>query len=395
MTVSVSKPQLNLREELSALKKKTGVKGEELLRANNTDEAYALLNPVMFRNRVINGGLTVSQRFGDASVPLAGNVYNNPWTNYSTTVANYAAAIADRFMIGDNTGIASTGTGQRVAVTDNSVPCQYAIRFTRTSSSAARTTYDSRVQYNFEGVSVADYKIGQNGTPITISFYARASKNARALYQIWTDGAQARYCAYPIQLTTGWKRYVINVPANTDTTTTFMRNHTRGFGTGLYWSTSVWNNTPLIWSAPGTGAAIDDLSTSGDWLEFTGYQLEFSSTATPFEQKPYDLELKMCERYLEFYRYDSSFMNHDRISISGGFNEALIKPMRTKKRAVPTVTYNNVELRTGANAAVTINFVNAAVDDCIIYGVSTVGGTGSLRYSVSSTDSFLAFSSEV
>lgn len=395
MTVTVTKPQINVRDELSTLKKKTGIKGEELLRANSAEDAYAVLNPVMFKNRVINAGLTVSQRFGDASVPLVGNVYNNPWTNYSTSVANYANAPADRFMIGDNTGIASTGTSQRVAVTDNSVPCQYAIRFTRTSSSAARTVYDSRIQYNFEGVSVADYKIGTNGTPITISFYARASKNARALFQIWTDGAQARYCAHPVNITTGWQRHVITLPANADLTTTFFRNHTRGFGSGLYWAASTWSPNKVNWSPTITGSNIDDLSSAGDWLEFTGYQLEFSSAVTPFEQRQYDAEFKLCERYLEMYRYDSSFMAHDRISMSGGFNEALTKALRTKKRAIPTVTYTNLEMRTGANAAVAISSINAGTDDIIIYGVSTVGGAGTLRYTVSSTDSFLALSSEV
>ena len=62
MTVSVSKPALNLREELSALKKPSGPKGEELLRTNNISEVYTSINPVMFRNRIINGDFRFSQR---------------------------------------------------------------------------------------------------------------------------------------------------------------------------------------------------------------------------------------------------------------------------------------------------------------------------------------------
>ena len=44
MTVKVSKPPLNLREELSALNKPTGIAGEAMLRAKTVAEQQALMN---------------------------------------------------------------------------------------------------------------------------------------------------------------------------------------------------------------------------------------------------------------------------------------------------------------------------------------------------------------
>ena len=300
MTVSVSKPQLNLREELSALKKKSGIKGEELLRANTTSDVYNAIGGLStHRNKVINGDMAISQRVGDNAFSLVGNVFNNPWTNYTPATGNYAGAPADRFMVGDNCGTGIGGSAQRVSVADASVPSNYALRWTRTSSGTGRTTYDSRFQYNVEGYSVADYKIGvPNATPMVVSFYARSNKPGRAYYWIWTDGSGSRYCQIPISLTTGWQRYVINLPGCTDASATMYRDHRRGFGTGLYWATSGGGQTsPVYWTSNATGSNIDDYSSSGDWIEFTCYQIEYGTAVTPFDTRPYAIELMQCQRY--------------------------------------------------------------------------------------------------
>jgi hypothetical protein len=297
MTVTVSKPAVNVREELSALKKPTGIKGEELLRSNNSSDVFKLINPTMMRNRVINGDMIVSQRYGDTAVSIVGNVYNAPYGYY--TSANYAACIADKTFAADNTGVGNTGTAQRISISDANVPCQYALRFTRTSSASARTVFDSRFQHNIEGHLVQDVN---ETTPITISFYARASKSGRAVFQMWSDPGAGKYCMFPIQLTTGWNRYVFTVPGIS--VSSYNRSSSRGFGTGLYFAntfaTIASGNTNYIWIAgnaiPG-GGNVDDFGASGDWIDYTGLQLEISSTVTPLEVRPYNVELALCQRY--------------------------------------------------------------------------------------------------
>ena len=61
MTVKVTKPAINLREELADLRKPTGIAGEAMLRAETPQEQQALIG-VGRRNLLINGGFDVWQR---------------------------------------------------------------------------------------------------------------------------------------------------------------------------------------------------------------------------------------------------------------------------------------------------------------------------------------------
>ena len=63
MTVRVSKPAFNLREKLSELDKSSGVKGNELLRSETTQEARDLIGAGR-KNMVMNGQMFINQRNG-------------------------------------------------------------------------------------------------------------------------------------------------------------------------------------------------------------------------------------------------------------------------------------------------------------------------------------------
>ena len=61
MTVKVSKPAINVREELADLKKPTGIAGEAMLRAETPQEQFNLIGAGR-RNVVKNGAMQVWQR---------------------------------------------------------------------------------------------------------------------------------------------------------------------------------------------------------------------------------------------------------------------------------------------------------------------------------------------
>ena len=61
MTVRVSKPEFNLREKLSELDKPSGLKGNELLRSDTTQEARDLVSAGR-KNLIINGAMEIAQR---------------------------------------------------------------------------------------------------------------------------------------------------------------------------------------------------------------------------------------------------------------------------------------------------------------------------------------------
>jgi len=61
MTIKVSKPAINLREKLNELEQDTGLKGQELMRAETVAEARSLIGAGR-KNLIINGGMQVAQR---------------------------------------------------------------------------------------------------------------------------------------------------------------------------------------------------------------------------------------------------------------------------------------------------------------------------------------------
>jgi hypothetical protein len=94
-----------------------------------------------------------------------------------------------------------------------------------------------------------------------------------------------------------------------------------------------------------TGTAAD----SNDYVEIASIQLEVGQTATPFETRPYGVELALCQRY-----YEQSYVEGTapgtatttnqatgRWAYIDGTTEALTAhfPFKATKRAAPTVTF--------------------------------------------------------
>jgi hypothetical protein len=89
MTVKISKPAVNLREELNELKKPTGVAGEAMLRAETPQEQQALIG-VGRRNLIINGDFDVWQR----GTSFSANAYTaDRWISSLGTVTKDGAAL--------------------------------------------------------------------------------------------------------------------------------------------------------------------------------------------------------------------------------------------------------------------------------------------------------------
>ena len=73
MTVTITKPQATLRELLAGLKKRTGLFGEQIIRAENAADFYNVIG--QNRNRIINGAMQIDQRNAGSSVTPASGAY--------------------------------------------------------------------------------------------------------------------------------------------------------------------------------------------------------------------------------------------------------------------------------------------------------------------------------
>lgn len=87
MTVKITKPQINVREELNDLKKPTGIAGEAMLRAETPQEQFNLIGAGR-KNILINGAFQVWQR-GTSSTAYSGSTRGyiaDRWSHrYATT----------------------------------------------------------------------------------------------------------------------------------------------------------------------------------------------------------------------------------------------------------------------------------------------------------------------
>ena len=89
MTVRVNKPSFNIREKLSELGRKFGLKGSELAAAETVQEARDLVSAGR-KNLVINGNMMISQRYG----------FNNPDSEWDANKKEFLI-VGDSFAMGD------------------------------------------------------------------------------------------------------------------------------------------------------------------------------------------------------------------------------------------------------------------------------------------------------
>lgn len=277
MTVTVTKPQINIREELSSLKKKTGIKGEELLRANTVSDVYTSINPVMFRNIFINGDFRFSQRGTYTSATAIGSTYYlDRWSH------NLSGGVTITHKLNQTL---PDGTKANTAL------------LTQTS-----TGYFSIAQW----IEDYAYLAGKN---ITISFWAKT--NIPCSFSHYNGVAQ---WSPPWQLTPDgvWRYY---------TWTTY-----NGATAGSF--------RPEIWSNSSTTSA-------GSYLEVANMQLEVGTVATPFERRPHTIEETMCKRYYQYDSNDGGAYVHLLSgTYVGSSSSYIMKQFPVTMRTTPTITFS-------------------------------------------------------
>ena len=323
MTVRVNKSSFNIREKLSELGRKFGLKGSELAAAETVQEARDLVSAGR-KNMCINGDFRVAQR----STSMSGRTSTAYWT-------------VDRFQ----TGISAAGTWTISQSTD--VPDGFAnsIKYDCTT---ADTSLDSGSELwlaqkiEAQNLQHLDYD-RPNCRDCTFSFYMKTNKTGVYTVEIFqADGN--RTIGFEAEVTqTGWARYEFVVPGDPSGTI----NNDNGVGLWLF-----------IWMATGTGKTSGTF-TNGKWaanattnrlsprnvnfadstsneLYITGYQFELGRNATEFEHRSIGEELALCQRYF----YINGGAQHNIISqaFSPHTTEiAVAWPHPTEMRAVPTV----------------------------------------------------------
>jgi hypothetical protein len=237
-----------------------------------------------FKNRIINGDMTIDQRNAGAAVTVNGAA---PYT-------------LDRWFAEDVTD--GVFTVQRVADAPAGFSFSARVTITTADASLAAGQYAVFVQ-RIEGFNFADLAFGTaDASPITLSFRVKSSLTGTFGGVVSNSSENYSYpFTYTISAANTWETKSVTIPGATAGTWTGATNANAfvlGFSLG---SGSTYTGTPGAWAAAdargGATGQTNIIGTLNATWQVTGVQIERGQTATSFDVLPYTTELALCQRY--------------------------------------------------------------------------------------------------
>jgi hypothetical protein len=245
-----------------------------------------------YRNRFINGNMTIDQRNNGSLVTGA----NNTMSTFMT----------DRWK---NNVITGGGAYSAQRVVDAPDQFQHSLKLTVTTTddcSTASDRYD--ITQLIEGVNIVDFALGKpSAKPFTVSFWVKSSITGTYSFSAVNNAVDANYLAiYTINAANTWEYKTISIPACTIGTWDITPGSASP-GMFCRWSlgagSTISSSTINSWFAGNktqyTGGT-NWISNAGATFQLTGCQIELGTTASTFEFRPYGTELALCQRY--YYR---------------------------------------------------------------------------------------------
>ena len=336
-----------------------------------------LPNTFGFKNRIINGNMTIDQRNAGASVtPTSGQFLVDRWAYYGAQTSKFTAQ--------QNQGSVTPSTGFT--------------NYQGVTSSSAYTSLTGdffMLQYGIEGYNVADLAWGTaNAKTITLSFWAYSSLTGQFGGCIFNSAANRSYpFSYTVSSANTWTQISITIAG--DTTGTWLTTN----GAGMYITFDLgcgatYLGTAGSWSGGNYRGATGDVKivgTSGATFYITGVQLEVGSQATSFDFRSYGTELALCQRYYET-NYNTgvkpgtaatagTFYSLGASDVSGSAGP--IMQFKVNKRTTPTITaytqsgasgWQYSTSSTSGTAAINVTFIGEAGGllfvNCAAYSVA-------------------------
>ena len=247
-----------------------------------------LPNTFGFKNRIINGGMSIDQRNAGASFTPANNYTIDRWLGYNSQ--------ASKFTVQQNAGSVTPPAGfiNYLGVTSSS------------SYSITSTDYFAMIQ-PIEGLNVADLGWGTaNAKTVTLSAWVYSSLTGTFGGALSNSATNRSYpFSYTISSANTWTQISVTIAG--DTSGTWLKTNgvgiyvAFGLGVGSTLSTTAgaWA-AGTYWSATGATSVV---GTNGATFYITGVQLEVGSQATSFDFRDYGRELMLCQRYYQQWDY--------------------------------------------------------------------------------------------
>ena len=165
------------------------------------------------------------------------------------------------------------------------------------------------IAQTIEAQNCSDLGFGDIGaSDLTISFYVKSNVVGKYTVYLYTQDPN-RYITrtYTIDNAGYWERKIIHVPGDTGGNAI---NHDNGIGLKIYWYllagsdyTSADSRAWASHSSNGTayGHEVNIATSTSNYWQLTGVQVERGSNATEFENRSFGEELALCQRYCVVY----------------------------------------------------------------------------------------------
>jgi hypothetical protein len=332
-----------------------------------------------FKNRIINGAMTVAQR-GSTNVASGGSK---------------AFVAADRFSIFNYFGSGQINT----AVSTSVVPAGFSSSIGLTVGTAVplsgSTGYLVNLAQTIEGFNIADCYTQS----VTLSFWVRSSITGTYSVSFYNaanagESSTTRWyvASYTINAANTWEQKTITISLSAGTASgTWDSSNGAGltvaFGLGAE-SNRKGNSFLNTWGTVGTtyefqaSSQVNWASTSGATFYITGVQLEKGSTATSFDYRPYGTELALCQRY--FCKYLTGTAAYEGTGFWGvGYNSTrayFVGAYPVEMRATPTFSYSNLRIDTLSNGFTVTGIANDSSSSKCLFMSADASGGGLTQY---------------
>lgn len=250
--------------------------------------AIADVRGVNFRNIIINGDMSVSQR-GTSTASITASGYHS----------------IDRFQ----TSASSIGTWTQSQSTDVPTGQGFAksLKMDCTTADASPAASDNLIIIQkFEGQNLQYLKKGTSSAKqLTLSFWVKSNKTGTYIAGLHDrDNSRIVSKSYTISSADTWENKTITFPA--DTTGAFDNDNAGSLDIQMWLAAgsdfsggtlaTTWQSQTNANRAVGQVNLAD--STSNEWY-ITGVQLEAGQVASDFEFLPIDVNLERCKRYFQ------------------------------------------------------------------------------------------------
>jgi hypothetical protein len=265
----------------------------------NTGQTQAGLQ--QFRNAIINGGFDIWQR-GTTFNPVASMDFSTDRWRAIVTKTNGVLRI-----------------DQSVDIPN--LNFTYSLKFQNITSQATAVTEYCIRQY-IEFINVKNLI----NSPITISFWYKSNI-------VGTHGLRMYYIG---TVTGGVADYSTQITVNVANTWEYKTVTLVSLVGITAWTRAITDSGLALdigFRVAGVGQTTININ---DYFNITGVQLEKGTVGTPFEVRPYPVELQLCQRY---YEQIMSFMLE--CALSGGNQRWATCMYKVVKRAMPTVSLFN------------------------------------------------------